>query len=322
MSDSCGTCRARAVEPPGFFPLIRCWLLLAMIAAMPFPCWANPETGFDAANRLYEEKVNMPRLQRHMSSSARLIPVSAALLFNRGNAFFKAGQVGRAIVAYREAQAIAPRDPDIRANLRFARDRVRGPTVAISRLDQMAGQNDVERMDRAHNRSAVALDPAADTVPMETAVAVQPALVCGGPRRGTVVCGACLAISLRESRATNVAVVTSGGTVHQGPFEGSPSAFAVQDGAELLVLDRKQGWLQVSNGLAEHRLVAPGPGGSHFRWLPFLTILPGKTLLVIAPFPQDFILWQTTEKNCPDSPFTRSGREPLGIGSRTGCSCG
>ncbi len=41
-------------------------------------------------------------------------------LFNLGNAYYRNGNLGKAILAYREAQRLAPRDPDIRANLGFA----------------------------------------------------------------------------------------------------------------------------------------------------------------------------------------------------------
>ena len=41
---------------------------------------------------------------------------------NLGNAWLKAGQIGRAVRAYRQAEALAPRDPDIRANLQIARN--------------------------------------------------------------------------------------------------------------------------------------------------------------------------------------------------------
>ena len=48
---------------------------------------------------------------------------SPAVYFNLGNAFFKQGQIGRAIAAYHSAQTVDPRDPDVRANLGFARER-------------------------------------------------------------------------------------------------------------------------------------------------------------------------------------------------------
>ncbi len=47
--------------------------------------------------------------------------VSAALLFDLGNAESRAGRVGHAILSYRRALALAPRDPDILANLRQTR---------------------------------------------------------------------------------------------------------------------------------------------------------------------------------------------------------
>jgi len=45
---------------------------------------------------------------------------SGALWYNQGNAFMQAGQRGRAIAAYRQAQRYRPRDPYLEANLRFA----------------------------------------------------------------------------------------------------------------------------------------------------------------------------------------------------------
>ena len=48
------------------------------------------------------------------------------MLFNWGNALFKSGQLGRAIAVYRRAEALSPRDPDLRANLQFARNSVTG----------------------------------------------------------------------------------------------------------------------------------------------------------------------------------------------------
>jgi tetratricopeptide (TPR) repeat protein len=46
---------------------------------------------------------------------------NAELYFNLGNAHFRAGNVGEAIWAYRVSQQLAPRDPDIDANLTVAR---------------------------------------------------------------------------------------------------------------------------------------------------------------------------------------------------------
>jgi tetratricopeptide (TPR) repeat protein len=45
----------------------------------------------------------------------------SALFYNLGNAYYKQGDYGRAVLNYRRAQQLAPRDPDIEANLTFAR---------------------------------------------------------------------------------------------------------------------------------------------------------------------------------------------------------
>lgn len=46
---------------------------------------------------------------------------SAGLYYNLGNAYFRTGQLGRAILYYTRAKQLDPRDEDIQANLAFAR---------------------------------------------------------------------------------------------------------------------------------------------------------------------------------------------------------
>jgi len=41
--------------------------------------------------------------------------------YNLGNAYFKAGQLGKAILSYERARRLLPRDEDVQANLRFVR---------------------------------------------------------------------------------------------------------------------------------------------------------------------------------------------------------
>ena len=48
----------------------------------------------------------------------------ASVLFNKGNALYRAGQTGPAVASYRRALYIQPRDPDIRANLSLVQQQV------------------------------------------------------------------------------------------------------------------------------------------------------------------------------------------------------
>jgi tetratricopeptide (TPR) repeat protein len=61
---------------------------------------------------------------------------SAPVYYNLGNAYFKSGRIGKAIINYRRARFLAPRDPDINHNLDFARnyrvDKTRSPRPSSS----------------------------------------------------------------------------------------------------------------------------------------------------------------------------------------------
>ncbi len=48
---------------------------------------------------------------------------NADIFYNTGNAWFKAGNMGRAILWYERARIYAPNDPDLRYNLNFAREK-------------------------------------------------------------------------------------------------------------------------------------------------------------------------------------------------------
>ena len=122
--------------------LLRAVLVLAcLLLALPaVPSRAAlSDAAFESANKLYEEG----KFAEAASAYEKVLQggqTSAALCFNLGNAFFKSGQIGRAIAAYRQAERLAPRDPDLRANLQFARNQTQGPTLAPSRWQRWLGR--------------------------------------------------------------------------------------------------------------------------------------------------------------------------------------
>lgn len=80
---------------------------------------ARFERTFADAARAYDEN----RLAEAIAGWQSLVDEGQVLpevLFNLGNAHYRNGNLGPAIRAYRHAQTLAPRDPDIRANLGFA----------------------------------------------------------------------------------------------------------------------------------------------------------------------------------------------------------
>jgi tetratricopeptide (TPR) repeat protein len=206
----------------------------------------SPADAFQAANKLYYEN----KFAEAASTYEKLIHSghrAPSLYFNLGNAWFKSGQLGRAITAYCQAERLTPRDPDVRANLQFARNQTQGPSLPPDLLQRWLGK--------------IALDEwtllAAGSIwlwcLLVAALQFQPAwkrsmrgLLTGLAVASIALCG-CLAATLYENRAVQTAVViTPEAVVRRGPLEESQNAFAVHDGAELRVLDRKDDWLLVT----------------------------------------------------------------------------
>jgi len=80
---------------------------------------ASPQARFYRANALYNEGQYLGAAAEY-EALATAGAQSAALYFNLANAYFKAGQLGQAILHYERARRLDPADPDIRANLSFA----------------------------------------------------------------------------------------------------------------------------------------------------------------------------------------------------------
>jgi tetratricopeptide (TPR) repeat protein len=80
----------------------------------------NAQETMRTANQLYETAQYAQAVQAYEQLSAQGYGDSA-LFYNLGNAYYKQGDYGRAILNYRRAQRLDPRDPDIEANLALAR---------------------------------------------------------------------------------------------------------------------------------------------------------------------------------------------------------
>jgi tetratricopeptide (TPR) repeat protein len=205
-------------------------------------------TMFTQANRLYEQG-KFTEAAKSYDNLIEVGVVSPALYFNAGNAYFKSGQTGKAIAAYREAEQLAPRDPDIRANLQFARNQVANyiPALPGSKWTRWMNRMSVNEWTIAASTSLALLFIFATVQQLSPALrrslrmpAVVLALV-------TVALAVCLYIDFSVAETKSAVVTTSEAVVRRGPFDESQSAFTVRDGAELLVVDAKDNWLQVTD---------------------------------------------------------------------------
>ncbi len=174
--------------------------------------------------------------------------VSPNLLFNYGTAEFKAGNLGKAIAAFRDAELLAPRDADIRANLGFVRNQVQGATLHENRWQDWFGQ-------LTFNEWTLLTALAFWLTFLLLAVKqYRPALA---PKLGgvtglfiflTILFGAVTGLQAVEHLTRQSAVVVSDAVTRSGPFDDAQNAFAVHDGAELSVVDHHGDWVQVADG--------------------------------------------------------------------------
>ncbi len=205
-------------------------------------------TAFDTANQLYVDGkfADAAEMYQGMLETGNL---SEAILFNRGNALFRQGKIGEAILSYRQAQLLAPRDADLRANLQFARTRARGGApYQASRWKAWFQMLTINEWTGAAVLSFWIFFAllAAGQWRKPVGARLRGGIVVLGV--ATLLICACLAVELSTDYFAQTAIVTAGETdVCNGPFDEAPSLYKVRDGVELEVLDRKDNWLQVAD---------------------------------------------------------------------------
>ncbi len=230
---------------------IRFQILTAVMAVWFFAgsaMAAGVSAEFDVADKLYAEGkfADAAAVYEKILQSGATSP---NLLFNYGNAEFKAGRLGRAIAAYRRAEQLAPRDADVRANMEFARNQVQGPSLSAGRWENWIGTLTLNEW------TVLAAAAFWLTFLLLAAMQIWPALkaVLPGFTRGvavvTILSGVCCgaAVSIDFSRQTAV-VIAPDLVARSGPFADAQNAFTAHDGAELAVLSRLGDWLQVADG--------------------------------------------------------------------------
>ena len=239
------------------------WPNLALALVCAGNLFASDITSdFSAANKFYAQGKFLEAAKAYetiLQSGA----TSPALLFNCGNAEFKAGHLGKAIAAYQRAEQLSPRDAELRANLAFVRNQVQGVALRESRW-----QNWVSTLTLNEGALLTAILFWL-TFTLIIALQLRPALV---PKlRNTTWIFAVLTIfsaTVLGLQAANhffnasAVVVADNVTARSGPFDDAQSAFTARDGAELSVMSQRDGLGAGRRWHGKDRLAAGKTGGS------------------------------------------------------------
>jgi hypothetical protein len=108
------------------------WKLITASLLVALPVVADE---FQAANQLYDAG----KFAEAAAAYEKIEPKTAHVYYNLGNAWFRQDKSGLAILNYEQARRLAPRDPDILANLKFAQqklgvDEINTPPRAVQRF--------------------------------------------------------------------------------------------------------------------------------------------------------------------------------------------
>jgi len=208
----------------------------------------SPNTIFFHANALYGEE----RYAEAAAEYERLLAAgveSGPLYFNLGNAYFKTGDIGRAALAYERARRLIPADPDLQANLRFARDGAEpdAPPLVARLLFPLATRLASDPLLRLASGLGILLALVA------TSRRLVPALDLPGRRATAAVAVILLVVATSaayrvlaiELPPSAVVVAPQGATVRFEPSASGTAHFTTTTGAKLRVLSSRDQWAQV-----------------------------------------------------------------------------
>ena len=220
----------------------------------------SPQEAFARAEAHYQEQRFDDAIAAYEAMRAQSLE-DGVLYYNLGNAYFKAGKIGLAVLNYERALALMPSDEETRTNLTFANELIADDVASaplplvIHWLVQLYQRVRPDTLARVLSFSFM-LAGALLTIVLYDAwpswrSAATSVLVLGGLT--ALLSGVTLATKLNQAaNRVEAIVLTENAYVRSGPGEGSPRLAEVHEGLKVRVIGEREDWFQVTlaNGLA------------------------------------------------------------------------
>ena len=232
------------------------YLAFILISSLVFGCSSgseklNPEALFFNGNRLYEEG----RYDDAIGEYEKILASgqgSGPVFFNLANAYFKSGEKGYAILNYERARMWIPADPDLEANLNYARSLTQAEECKPALWDRVL----FAFSDAATTSRLLKLSLGLYTLTIVLLALYY--LLIGRPTwlRYAMITSALLTLVVGASwlrraividQAVRAVIVNEGTTqVRFEPAENGTIHYALEEGTLLQLIEERQGWSQVS----------------------------------------------------------------------------
>lgn len=219
----------------------------------------TPREAFQRAESLYQEQNYEGAIEVYEAMRAEGVE-DGVLYYNLGNAYFKAGRLGRAILSYERSLALMPGDEDVRVNLAYANELIAdtvepAPLPLVIRwvveLYRLARPNILAQvLSFCFLLGGVALTIVLhDAWPTWRTPTLAALAVCGV---SAIVCGGALVAKLNaRANRLEAIVLTENAYVRSGPGESNPRLAEIHEGLKVRVIGQRDDWYQVTlaNGL-------------------------------------------------------------------------
>ena len=225
--------------------------LLAAILLVSCGSMVPTEDSLLQANRLYEQE----KYDQAILVYQELIQTGvhdAVVYYNLGNACYKSDHIGCAVLNYRRAQRLQPRDPDIRANLTLARAQTVDRLELEPRIFPVFVYALLSDWNTADEIALVAL-----VAWVTLCLAISGLIMARRPQiwmRATLLIA--VAFFLVSTASLGIHMVQIFGppqgviqaesvAIHSGPGESYVTEFQLHAGAEIQVIESRSDWLRI-----------------------------------------------------------------------------
>jgi tetratricopeptide (TPR) repeat protein len=223
-----------------------CVLISALAVFVTGSVWAADESGFATTNQAYSEG----RFQKAAEGYESLVQSgkwNATLFYDLGNAYYRLGNFGKAILNYERALALEPRHPEAQANLRLAVDEARALELRKDWFERYAAVATVQQYTIATAVAFwIALFIAAHLLLSTRRSAGGIALIA----LSLIICGASISgvyILENGTRGNALAVVTAKEVeARLATADNAKSVLLLPAGSEMKILSERGDWIYVA----------------------------------------------------------------------------